>query len=110
MRRIVTYLLLVSIVAGNLEILTDSGCRSDTDHPPSPFAGETLVHALDASNDGRPVDEADCDHCCHGASHFTGIVAVSQRAMVQSPDPESPELIGIHDSLIFAPPLKPPTV
>jgi hypothetical protein len=106
MRKLLTSLLLISLVLGNLEVLMDFDLRHVGQDPVSSFSGETTG----GSDDGFPHDESDCDHCCHGASHFVGLVAMSQRAASQAPDMEPPLLVGRHESPVFAPPLQPPTV
>jgi hypothetical protein len=110
MRGLLTHLMLISLIAGNLEILTDSECSDGGEHSQTPFAGKILDHALTGSGDGLPIEDADCDHCCHGASHYTGLIAMPLRAVSMTPNAKPVAFTGAHPSLFFAPPLRPPNI
>lgn len=106
MRRLITSILLICLVLGNLEVLTDFDIQHAGGGPASPFGHETV-----GGPDGQiPHDDSDCDHCCHGVAHFVGLVALSQRTFSQTPDRQPPLFSGIHESPVFAPPLQPPNV
>ena len=70
MRRLVLQLVLVCLVAANFEVVTDfddflSGW------PDSP----ELTQVADSGIPDGAGAATSCDHCCHGAAHFTGAVA-----------------------------------
>jgi hypothetical protein len=106
MRKVLTSLLLISIVFGNIEVLMDFDLgHADRGHD-APLSAETI-----GGSDGRiPHDESECDHCCHGAAHFVGLVAMSQRIFSMTPGSQPPLFAGVHKSPVFTPPLQPPNV
>lgn len=91
---------------GNLEVLMDFDLQHSGGNSGSPVSAETNG----GSDGGVPHDESDCDHCCHGAAHFIGLVAITQRVFTASATDRQVHLAGVHQSPVFAPPLQPPNV
>ena len=68
MRRTIASLLILSLLVTSFELVMDFEEAWAEAHDPM-----STSHALDDNTEKAPYGEPDCDHCCHGISHLTGM-------------------------------------
>jgi len=101
MYRLLTTILIVSVLFGNVAWAAD-------DHAEKLFGHEPALSSLDSGPVDHSAAHGACDHCCHGASHLIGLAASTTLFTAVLPAELWNPPIGAYTSIAFSPPTPPP--
>ncbi len=102
MKRYIAQFLILMVLSMSLAYSLDSFMEIPADH--SEF---TYMNDLEQHHQGDA--SVDCDHCCHGTAHLTGIT--SQPIAFLAPQPEQYLIVYTQQlaAITHTPPTPPPT-
>lgn len=103
MKRILIYVLLFANLASGIAFAWDA-------HAGAVLGDEWIGQSVAAgTGDGQPAgDVHEDDHCCHGASHFSGVLADHSASIEASVGVHISQALSVLSSLAISPPRRPP--
>lgn len=85
-----------------------AGIAWAADGPEAEVVCDTYYSSLNSDLPSKFSTEAPCDHCCHGAAHYLGLLSDLSSVLVENKDHTAAWNLNGYPSYAVAPPVRPP--